>query len=214
MARTDNLHICAPPEPVCRTKEYPIFKTPISTRRVPECSPPPCPGECTGGNPGINITSLGTLDREKWIEGWITGQLFTRGQVECEEHPLGKRDGGWWADAFRTNVRGGQGASFKSGSKLWALKWSYVTNEALITAKAYATEALSYLIDWGIVATLKVTALYVSHNVMHIRVAITGPGVSTGFVFEGTAMPNSTWLWEEYRPGQAQRPKGSAFGGF
>jgi phage gp46-like protein len=195
-------NVCAPPAPICRTTNYPVFNTPISARRIPECSPPPCPTECTGGNPAVRVTSFGTIDRSKWIEGWITSQLFTRGQVECDEHPLGKRDGGWWADSFRPRVGGG-GNDFRSGSKLWALKWSYVTNDTLLTAKQYTLDALSYLIDWGIVATMDVTTLYVSHNVMHINVKITGPGVSRAFVFEGTAMPNSTWLWEEYRPGQA-----------
>jgi phage gp46-like protein len=189
-------NVCAPVAPRCRTRNYPLFQTPISTRRVPECSPPTCPTECTGGNGALNVTNLGTLDREKWIEGWITQQLFTRGQIECEEHPLGKRDGGWWADSYRSD-------QFKSGSKLWALKWSRVTNEALVTAKQYTMEALSYLLNWGLVSTLTVTPMYVSHNVMHILIKITGPGTSRQLVFEGTAMPNSTWLWEEYRPGKA-----------
>jgi phage gp46-like protein len=192
------LNVCAPPKPVCRTTNYPLFQTPISSRRIPECSPPACPGECTGGSPAARVNSMGTLDREKWIEGWITRQLYTRGRVECEEHPLGKADGGWWADSFRPVA--GNAARFKSGSKLWALKWSSVTNETLLKAKQYTLEALSYLIDWGIVATMNVTTLFVSHNVMHIRIAITGPGVSQNLVFEGMAMPNSTWLWEEYRP--------------
>lgn len=195
-------NICAPPPPVCRTTIYPSFQTPISARRIPECSPPDCPQECTGGNPAVRSTSLGTLDREKFLEGWITSQLFTRGQVECHEHPLGKRDGGWWADAFRPHVGGG-GNDFKSGSKLWALKWGRVSNELLLQAKQWTLEALSYLVDWGIVSDLNVVALYVSSNVMKISIKITGPGVSRAFVYEGTAMPDATWLWEEYRPGRA-----------
>ena len=188
---------CTPPPPDrCRNINYPLFQTPISSRRVPECSPPPCPTECIGGNPNLHMTVFGTLDRSKWIEGWITSQLFTRGQIECEEHPLGKRDGGWWADAFRSD-------RFKSGSKLWALKWSIANNEALISARQYATEALNYLVAWGIVATLEVRSRYMSRSVMLLSVKITGPGISRELVFQGTAMPDATWLWEEYRPGGA-----------
>lgn len=197
------LNVCAPPPPRCVTRNYPVFQTPISSRRVPECSPPDCPGECTGGNPAVRVTSMGTLDREKFIEGWITQQLFTRGRVECEDHPLGKSDGGWWADSFRPDTGGGGrtgGGRFVSGSKLWALKWRTVTNDTLIRAKQYAQEALAYLVDWGFVSTLNIATFYVSHNVMHIKVAISGPGVSSGMIFEGTAMPDSTWLWQEYRP--------------
>lgn len=187
------LNVCAPPPPRCKTRNYPVFQTPISSRRVPECSPPACPQECTGGNPAVRVTSMGTLDREKFIEGWITRQLFTRGRIECDEHPLGKADGGWWADSFRPD-------QFRSGSKLWALKWSYVTNETLMKAKEYTLQALYYLTGWGIVSTMNVTPLFVSHNVMHIKIRITGPGISMDMVFEGTAMPDSTWLWQEYRP--------------
>jgi len=199
--------ICAPPQPVCRTVNYPLFERPITMRRVPECTPAPCPTDCTGGNPALHVNNLGTLDRDKWLESWIIRQLFTRGRVECEEHPLGKADGGWWADSFRTD-------QFSTGSKLWSLKWSYATNEALITAKRYALEALNWLINWGIVATLDVTTLYTSRKVMSLIVKITGPGISRTMAFQGMAMPDSTWLWEEYRPGQAKRPFGSAFGGF
>jgi len=194
LARPTN--VCAPPKPVCRTVNYPIFEKPLSHRRVPECSPPTCPQECYGGNPALHINALGTIDREKWIEGWITTQLFTRGHIDCEEHILGKTDGGWWADSFRTDT-------FSSGSKLWALKWHVANNEALITAKDYALAALNYLIDWGIVATLAVRTFYVSRNVMNLIVKITGPGISREMVFQGTAMPDATWLWAEYRQGAA-----------
>jgi len=194
MAQLNN--ICAPTQPRCGTTNYPLFQLPISDRRIPECSPPTCPQECTGGNAALHPTNFGTLDRSRWIEGWIIRQLFTRGRVECEEHYLNKRDGGWWADSFRSD-------SFSSGSKLWSLKWGRVNNETLILAKRYAADALQPLLAWGVVATLIVGARYVSHSVLQITVAITGPGVSRDLAFQGSAMPNSTWLWEEYRPGAA-----------
>ena len=190
-------NVCAPPPERCRSTNYPLFQTPISSRRTPESGPDTCPAVCEGGNPTLHVTNLATLDRSKWIEGWITRQLFTRGQIECNEHYLEKRDGGWWADSFRSD-------SFRSGSKLWALKWGRVNNDTLLTAKRYAEEALQYLLTWGIVATLNVRPMYVSHNVMQLIVTITGPGTSRVLAFQGSMMPNSTWLWEEYRPGAAQ----------
>jgi len=196
MATARPTNICAPPKPVCRTTEFPSFERPITMRRVPECSPPTCPQECVGGNAALHINNLGTIDRDRWLEAWIIGQLFTRGRVECDEHPLGKRDGGWWADSFRTD-------QFSSGSKLWSLKWRVANNEALITARQYALEALGYLTTWGLVATLDVRAMYASRQVMNLFVKITGPGISRELVFQGTAMPDATWLWEEYRPGRA-----------
>jgi len=184
---------CAPAPPRCRTRFLPLFQPGISSRRIPECGPDYC-GLLDCGSPNWRVSNAGTLDRSRWLEGWIATQLFTRGAVSCEEHPLGKRDGGWWADAFRRET-------FKSGSKLWSLAWSPVTNDTLVTAKQYAIEALQYLLAWGIVSTLTVDALYISRHVMQLRVKVTGPGVSTSLAFEGQAVPNSGWLWQEYRAG-------------
>jgi len=88
------------------------------------------------------VSTAGSLDRSEWLKGWIISQLTTRGEVSCDEHPLKIRVGGWWADSFRSP------ATFKSGSKLWALQWSYVTNEALIAARQYAAQALAPLMQW------------------------------------------------------------------
>jgi phage gp46-like protein len=183
---------CAPPAPRCIAPIEQPFKPGFSTRPSPRCDGTICNLlSCGGGN--WRVTSAGTLDRSRWIEGWIVTQLLTRGEVSCDEHPLGQREGGWWADAFRTDA-------FKSGSKLWSLQWAPVDNNTLMMAKQYATEALSYLLSWGIVSKLIVEPVYVSRQVMHLRISITGPGVSSNFVLEGQAMARADWLWDEYRP--------------
>lgn len=185
---------CAPPSTErCLSPNFPLFTPGISTRQVPLCDGPYC--ECPV--PSIAryyVTSRGTLDRSHWIEGWIISQLITRGEVSCEEHPLRKRDGGWWADAFRQPA-----SQFKSGSKLWALQWGFVTNENLIFAKQYATQALSYLVGWGIASSIKIETSYVSRNVMRLHVLVTGPGLMQAVTVEGQGMPSAAWLWQEYK---------------
>ena len=125
---------CAPEPPRCRAPISQPFRPGISTRSSPRCDGEICNlFSCGGGN--WRVTNSGTLDRTRWIEGWIITQLTTRGEIDCDQHPLGKRDGGWWADAFRTD-------RFRSGSKLWALQWARDLNQTLLTAKEYAYEAL------------------------------------------------------------------------
>jgi len=190
---------CAPDPGRCRTTLYPLSRPGISSRRIPLCHDDYC-GLLACGSPNWHVTRAGTLDRSHWVEGWIAQQLFTRGEVSCEEHPLRQRAGGWWADGFRTE-------RFRSGSKLWALQWERVTNETLVKAKNYALEALQYLLAWGIVGKLTVDSFYISRTVMQLRIMLTIPGaapatqpVTTTLMFQGEVLPSRGWLWKEYKP--------------
>jgi phage gp46-like protein len=183
---------CLPVPDPCITELHDLFNTPISIRRAGLCEGPYC--DCIQPGYGrARITSHGTLDRSRWIEGWIWSQLATRGEISCDEHVLRKRAGGWWADAYRNPAN-----SFRSGAKLWALQWQFVTNEALMMAKAYAQQALSPLMLWGIASRIVVEVKYISQKVMQLHIKITGPGVQVQTTIQGVAMPNSVWLWKEY----------------
>lgn len=197
MAQLSIPNPCDPtPSDPCRSPIYPLFNTGIAVRQIPLCSEGPF---CECPVPSVaryRIDASGTLDRSNWIEGWIIGQLSTRAEVTCEEHSLQKRGGGWWADSFRRPV-----GQFISGSKLWALQWSFVTNEALIMAKQYASQALQYLLAWGIASSLKIETSYVSKQCMRLHITVIGPGLNTQTVIiDGQAMPNAGWLWAEYKP--------------
>jgi len=198
-------HLCEPPPARCRTRNYPLFQPPISWRRIPLCRPPNCE-EIQEGDPNLHVNRQGTLDRIDWIRGWVITQLFTRGQVECDESPPyiprgHPRLGGWWADAFRG---GGsvtaRGAAFRSGSKLWALQWNHVTNQTLTQAKEFALDAISYLLAWGIASRIDVHPWYISRRVMRLDIKISGPGgADVNVTIQGTGMPDSRYLWTEYR---------------
>lgn len=76
---------------------------------------------------------------------------------------------------------------------------SDVTNDALIMAKQYATQALNPLMAWGIASRIRIEASYVSAKVMRLAITVTGPGTSAAAAVQGTAMPDSGWLWQEYQ---------------
>jgi len=189
----------------CARPQTPNFLPGISLRQTPSCSGNFCGlMQCDEGN--WRVTNQSTLDRRKWIEGWIITQLFTRGLVDCAEHPLGKRGGGWWADAFR-NTSGYQ--TFRSGSKLWALQWRHggATNDLLLQAKSYAQQALAPLQTWGILTRFTVDALWAAKGnapfpgaILHLRITIFGPGFASAYTYEGSQQPNAEWLWREYMP--------------
>lgn len=224
MTSVQKTYICDPGDDRCVKPIEPPFLPGISVRHSPSCSDHLCQTvfNCDFGN--WRITNQNTLDREKWIEGWIATQLLTRGWVDCPEHTLSdmpgnppKRGGGWWADAFRTTTGGAR--SFESGSKLWNLNWSHggATNDLLLRAQTYAYEALRYLVSWGVVSSLVCKAVYLTRAingsgfpgaVMHLRISVKGPGVTSTYTFEGAQMPNAEWLWREYMPPQAWKTGG------
>src|SRR5262245_9548882 len=200
--RTKPIYVCNPPPRRCSRPVDETFDAGISPRHSPSCTGNVCGlFACDGAN--WRVTTNGTLDRSHWIEGWIISQLFTRGQVDCREHPFehspqqGKIDGGWWADSFRT---ASTNSRFKSGSKLWALKWSPVNNETLMKAQQYAQDALAPLLMWGVVSNLTVTPMYIGKDTIHLHIKVSGPGVASTFTIEGQAQPQADWLWRSYYP--------------
>lgn len=178
-----------PPPPRCGTRYTETFKPGISARRIPSCSDWHC--GLQPGDPNWRVTDMGTLDRARWIEGWVATQLFTRGQVECNEHPLGERAGGWWADAFRSD-------RFRSGSKLWSLQWSRVDNDALLRAKHYALEAVDPLRAWGFATRIDIDPTYVSPRVMRLAINVHGPGYTAVTIGAEGSVVSGGWLWTSY----------------
>lgn len=65
---------------------------------------------------------------------------------------LGDRRG-WWGDLVSPEVE-----DDKIGSRLWLLEREKTLPEALIRAEQYAKEALQWMIDDGVVASISVTA--------------------------------------------------------
>lgn len=70
------------------------------------------------------------------------------------------------------------------GSRLWLLQRSKQTLDVLALAKQYALEALQWLLDDQVAATVDVTTAFVAPGVLGISVAITRPaGMTQAFQF-------------------------------
>jgi len=235
MTGVKSLVSCEPSDDRCERAISPQKLPGISVRHTPSCAGDLCSlfGCSNGGN--WRLTRDGTLDRAEWIKGWIMTQLLTRGYVSCEEHPLGKRGGGWWADVFR----GAQTqASFRSGSKLWALQWMHGGATATLVqyARQYAQQALQPLLTWGLVSSLNVDAFYISRGpiagrvshvvspgggshdradplgaIIQLKINVSGPGMQSSYSIAGSRMPNSIWLWREYLPSPAPHTTGGRY---
>jgi phage gp46-like protein len=85
--------------------------------------------------------------------------LFTDRRAEDDDVPPSGDSGdrrGWWADQFASV--GGD----RIGSRLWLIDRSTLTNETLLKATQYVTEALQWMIDDKVVASIPVTVTRMS----------------------------------------------------
>lgn len=85
---------------------------------------------------------------------------------------------GWWADYYQQ----------PTGSNLWQLDRAKTTRANLGLAQSTVQQALQWLIDDGVVASIVVNTQYITANMMGIAVAFTKPdGTQTRFMFG--------WAW-------------------
>jgi phage gp46-like protein len=85
----------------------------------------------------------------------IIVSLFTDARAKDDDvlpDPRSTDRRGWWADATNTAKRGDQ-----IGSRLWLLERAKTTAATVPAAKRYAEEALQWLVDEGIAASVKVS---------------------------------------------------------
>lgn len=89
--------------------------------------------------------------------------LFTDLRVEGER--------GWWGDSFNDG--------YHTGSKLWTLSRSKQLSEVLDDAQLYATQALQWLVDDGVVQRYQVTATNPKPSVLLLDILVVLPDGST-----------------------------------
>lgn len=68
---------------------------------------------------------------------------------------------GWWGDL---------GADYPIGSRLWLLERAKQTNDTLQLAQNYATEALQWLIDDGVVASFDILTEWTRPRMLGMRI--------------------------------------------
>lgn len=113
--------------------------------------------------PAIDLALDGyDLATEGGLHTAVIVSLFTDRRAESDDEiPDGSGDRrGWWADPAL-------------GSRLWLLARAKETPDTLARARAYAIEALQWLIDDGVATAVDVTAEWAQRFVVGLRVVIT-----------------------------------------
>lgn len=108
----------------------------------------------------------GDLVGDAGLETAVSISLFTDRRVTDQELGPGETEKkGWWGDVF-PDVEGDQ-----IGSRLWLLARAKRTQETLRLAEDYAREALQWMLDDGVAASITVTSEF-QGDVMDGRWAI------------------------------------------
>ena len=114
--------------------------------------------------------SGGDLTHDDGLETAVNISLFTDARVSVDELPVGTTDRkGWWGDLFST-VQGD-----RIGSKLWTLERKAITEETAGDAETYAKEALDWMVQDGIAASVSVAASIVKPNSILLSIKIQKP---------------------------------------
>jgi Phage protein GP46. len=154
-------------------------------------SEPSCGNEC--GNPGLKIVcgagGGATFETDEYAVGLALNILLTNGRKEDSScgHVPGTR-GGHWADSFRTDGK-------TSGSRFRYVKATGRIQETMALLKAYATDDLKKLVDYGVAVSVSVDMKYIGGNVMSLGITIMGvTGRESRVGLIGTRLENS-WVW-------------------
>lgn len=112
----------------------------------------------------------GDLIGDDGLETAIVISLFTDKRVSDDDLPIeetSKR--GWWGDTF-PNVD-----QDKIGSRLWLLERVKRTAETLRKSEDYIKEALNWLIEDGVAASIEVTSSYDENNQLVAAIVVSKP---------------------------------------
>lgn len=112
----------------------------------------------------------GDLTPDDGLRTAIILSLFTNAPAKDDDVlPPGADRQGWWGDAIA------QVAGTVTGSRLWLLSREKQLGRVLDRARDYAAEALQWLLDEKVAASLDVQATNPSDGVLAIAVAIVRP---------------------------------------
>lgn len=137
--------------------------------------------------PLVAVTA-GDLDFGDPLEHAVLMSLFTwRRAADDDELPVEGERQGWWGDTF--SARGDL-----IGSRLWLLSRSTLSDEVAELARAYAAEALAWLVEDGIAAAVDVVATRLDTRSLALVVTVTrDDGTVRDFRFDD--------VWEVVRNG-------------
>jgi len=117
------------------------------------------------------IVGNGDLVSGSTLETAVIRSLFTDRRLPTGSTPTdGSGDPcGWWGDTYN---------GYQIGSLLWTLERSKKTNATALlrTVERYATDALQWLIDSDVVATVTASASWENANNIALVITLTKPG--------------------------------------
>ena len=121
------------------------------------------------------------MTREDLLRRSVTISLFTWRRAGPDDVLDDADRQGWWGDSIPT-VDGDQ-----IGSRLWLLRRRTLVADTLRDAKAYAEQALEWMLTDQIVSAVTVTVERVGNDRMDLRVLLTEQnGETLMFAFEDT----------------------------
>lgn len=104
------------------------------------------------------------------LETAVILSLFTDARAGADDGlPPGEDPRGWWGDAFSDLP--GDGV----GSRLWLLQRAALTAETVTRARAYALEALQWLVDDGLASQVEVSAQRLGVDALALEILIHRP---------------------------------------
>jgi phage gp46-like protein len=113
----------------------------------------------------------GDLAKDEGLETAVLISIFTDKRISDDELPTGETSKrGWWGDVF-PNVDQDQ-----IGSRLWLLERVKRTAETLRKSEDYIKEALNWLIEDGVAASIEVTSSYDENNQLVAALTVIKPG--------------------------------------
>jgi phage gp46-like protein len=106
------------------------------------------------------------MNREELLRRAVTISLFTWRRAGPDDVLDDADRQGWWGDSVPS------AAGDKIGSRLWLLRRRTLVADTLKDAKAFAEEALAWLVDDQVVTAVTVTAERQSVDRMNLRVEL------------------------------------------
>lgn len=115
------------------------------------------------------------------LETSVLISLFTDRRAEASDRiPDGTTDRrGWWGDA---------GSTYPIGSRLWLLSRAKQVSKTLTDAQGYCTEALQWMIDDGVVASVSAACSFIGRGALGILINL--------YDQDGSMIATYQWAWK------------------
>lgn len=124
--------------------------------------------------------ATGDLESGDDLQTAIYISLFTDRQARDDDSYDGDDRKGWWGDS---------GADYSIGSRIWLLQRSKLSTSVANSAASYAKEALQWLIDDGVIASVTITTQIVYPSRLYMAITYQKPDRTTSTV-------KYFWVWE------------------